>query len=147
MNDPISRRLPHVLTRADLATILVPTYAEALSVEEDEAHDRLGRALERPELLAEAYRALAGALRAARGPRTTEDAVVDKLSAGVQARKGRVKAAPGGPALSAVLVRVNLELGLAPEQMRQMLATEKGLAMLAAGWSALAGHLVKELLR
>jgi hypothetical protein len=147
VSDPISRRLPHVLTRADLVTILVPTYAEALSVDEDEARDRLGRALERPELLAEAYRALGEALRAAKGPRTTEDAVVDKLSAGVQARRGRVKPAPGGPSLSAVLVRVNLELGLAPEPMRQTLATEKGRAMLDAGWSAVARHVVRELLR
>jgi hypothetical protein len=147
VNDPISRRLPHVLTRADLVAALVTTYAAALSVEEDEAQDRLGRALERPELLAEAYGAIADALRAAKGPRTTEDALVDKLSAGVQARRGRVRAAPAGPGLSAVLVRVNLELGLAPEPMRQTLATEKGRAILAAGWVALAGHVVKELLR
>jgi hypothetical protein len=31
--------------------------------------------------------------------------------------------------------------------MRQTLATEKGRAMLDAGWRALAGHLVKDLLR
>ncbi len=147
MNDPISRRLPHVLTRADLVTVLAPTYAEALTVDEDEARDRLARALASPSLLAEAYAALAGALREARGPRTTEDAAVDKLSAGVQARRGRVKAAPAGPALSAVLVRVNLEVGLAPEPMRQTLASEKGRAMLEAGWATLARHVVKDLLR
>lgn len=147
MNDPISRRLPHVLTRADLVWILVPTYADALGVEDDEARDRLARALAVPELAAEAYAALGEALRAAKGPRTTEEGLVDKLSKGVQARRARVKAAPAGPAVSAVLVRMNIEIGLAPEPMRQMLATDKGRAMLDAGWKALGEHLVKELLR
>lgn len=147
MNDPISRRLPHVLTRSDLVWILVPTYADALGVDEEEARERLERAFAVPELAAEAYAAVAAALRAAKGPRTTEDALVDKLSAGVQARRARVKAAEASPAISAVLVRVNVEIGLAPEPMRQTLATEKGRAMLDAGWRALAGHLVKDLLR
>src|SRR5690349_12250420 len=44
VNDPISRRLPHVLTRSDLAWILVPTYAAALGVDEEEARERLERA-------------------------------------------------------------------------------------------------------
>lgn len=147
MTDPIARRLPHVLTVRDLVTILVPTYSEALSVDEDEARDRLSRALAIPALAAEAYDAIAAALHDARGVRTSQDAVVDKLSAGVQARRGRAKAAPSTPAISAVLVRVNLEIGAAPEQMRQTLATEKGRAMLDAGWKALATHLVKDLLR
>ena len=147
MTDPIERRLPHVLTVRDLVTILVPTYSEALSVDEDEARDRLSHALAIPALAAEAYAALAAALHEVRGVRTSQDAVVDQLSAGVQARRGRVKAAPSTPAISAVLVRVNLEIGAAPEQMRQTLATEKGRAMLDAGWKALATHLVKDLLR
>jgi hypothetical protein len=142
-----SRRLPHVVTRADLATAIAPTYAEALSVDEEEAHERLVRALERPEVLADVYRGLAGALDAARGPRTTEDALLDKLSKGVQARRGRVKAAPPSPGLSAVLVRVNLELGLAPEQMRATLESEKGRALLEGGLLALGKHLVHELVR
>ena len=46
-----SPRLPAVVTRADLAWLVTPTYAEALSVEDDEAHDRLERALTHPELV------------------------------------------------------------------------------------------------
>lgn len=141
-----SRRLPHVVTRADLARLVAPTYAEGMSVDEEEALERLGRALERPGLADDLYRGLSAALAAAKGPRTSEDALMDRLSAGLQARRSRVKAAPATPALSAVLVRVNLELGLAPEPMRAMLGTEKGRALLEDGLRGLGAHLVKDLL-
>jgi hypothetical protein len=95
----------------------------------------------------ELYDGISAALSDVKGPRTSEDAVMDKLSKGVQARRGRVKAAPATPGLSAVLVRINLELGLAPDQMRAMLATEKGQALLDDGLRALGAHLAKELLR
>lgn len=72
---------------------------------------------------------------------------MDRLSKGVQKRRARVKAAPATPALSAVLVRINLEIGLAPEPMRAQLATEKGRALLEDGLRALGAHLVKELLK
>jgi hypothetical protein len=145
--DLFSRRLPHVLTRADLARALTATYAAALSVDEEEAHERLARALERPALAEDLYRGVSAALEKAQGPRTTPDALMDKLSTGVQARRARVKAAPSSAAVSAVLVRVNLELGLAPEPMRDTLASDRGRAMLDEGLRALGAHLVKELLR
>lgn len=142
-----SRRLPHVLTRGDLALLLAPTYASALSVDEEEALERLRRALERPGVADDLYRGVSAALLAAKGPRTSEDALVDKLSAGVQARRSRARAAPATPALSAVMVRVNLEIGLAPEPMRATLAGGKGQALLEEGLRQLGDHLVKELLK
>ena len=142
-----SRRLPHVLTLPDLAVILTPTYAEAMSVDDEEAHDRLTRALTRTRIADELYLCLSEALDAQRGGRTSEDAVIDKLSKGVQKRRSKVKAAPGTQGLSAVLVRINLEIGLAPEQMRATLDTEKGRAVLANGLRELGAHLVKELLK
>jgi hypothetical protein len=142
-----SRRLPHVLTRADLARVVAPTYAEALSVEEDEAHERVARALEQPGVADDLYRGISDALASSKGPRTTEDAQLDKLSAAVVARRARVKAAPSSPAISAVLVRMNLELGLAPPGMRGTLASDKGRAMLDEGLRALGAHLVKELMK
>jgi hypothetical protein len=142
-----SRRLPHLLTRADLAVLVAPTYAQALSVDEDEARERLEQVLGKSEVADDLYRGLSAALEAAKGPRTTEDALMDKLSAGVQARRARVKAAPATPALSAVMVRLDLEIGLAPEPMRAMLATPRGRALLEEGLRGLGTHLVKELLR
>ena len=142
-----SRRLPHVLTRGDLVLLLAPTYARALSVDEEEALERLRRALERPEVADDLYAGISAALAEAKGPRTSEDALIDKLSAGVQARRSRARPAPVTPALSAVLVRLNLEIGLAPEPMRATLAAGKGRVLLEEGLRQLGAHLVKELLK
>jgi hypothetical protein len=142
-----SRRLPHVVTRADLARLVAPSYAEALAVDEEEAHERLLRAVERPGAAEELYRGLSAALALAQGARTSEDELMDKLSKGLQKRRARVKAAPATPALAAVMVRLNLEIGLAPESMRATLETDKGRALLEEGLQKLGGHLLKELLR
>ncbi len=142
-----SKRLPAVVTRADLAWLVTPTYAEALSVEDDEAHERLERALAHPDLVDDLLWGISEALPARQGARTSEDQLMDKLSKALHARRGKVKAAPAGPAISAVLVRINVELGLAPEQMRATLATDKGERMLDDGLRALGAHLVGELLK
>jgi hypothetical protein len=142
-----SRRLPHVVTLPDLAILLTPTYGGAMSVEDDEAHERLVRVLARPQIAADLYDAISAALEALQGPRTSEDALMDRLSKGVQKRRAKVKAAPGTPGLAAVLVRLNLEIGVAPEPMRATLETDRGRAVLAAGLRELGAHLVKELLK
>jgi hypothetical protein len=142
-----SRRLPHVLTRSDLVTILAPTYAKARGVDEEEASERLARALASPAALDDVYGGISAALREAQGPRTTEDALVDKLSAGVVARRARAKAAEATPAISAALVRLDLEIGLAPDAMRATLASPRGAALLGEGLRALGAHVVKDLLK
>jgi hypothetical protein len=142
-----SRRLPHVVTIADLAILLTPTYAEAMSVEDEEAHERLVRALAHTRLADDLYLGLSEALEGMRGERTSEDALMDKLSKGVQKRRSRVKGAPSTAALAAVMVRINLEIGMAPEQMRATLDTDKGRAVLAEGLRSLGNHLVKDLLK
>jgi hypothetical protein len=145
--EPFSRRLPHVLPARDVVRLLVPTYAAARGVDEEEAADRLSRALGVPGALEDVYAGISAALRDAQGPRTSEDQLVDKLSAGVVARRGRAKAAAATPAVSAALVRLDLETGLAPEAMRATLATPRGKALLDEGLRALGAHLVKDLLR
>ena len=142
-----SRRLPHVVTRKDLVQLLAPTYARAREVDETEAAERLDRALASPGALEDLYGALGGALSAAKGARTTEDALIDKISARIAARRARARAAEATPALSAVLVRLDLELGLAPESMRETLASPRGRPLLDAGYRELGAHLAKELLR
>jgi hypothetical protein len=142
-----SPRLPHLFTARTLARVLTPTYAEAMSVDEDEAHERLTQALGARELVDDLLRGLSSALAARQGPRTSADQLLDKVSARLEARSGKVRAAPASPGVSAVLVRVNLELGLAPEPMRATLASPRGAAALEEGLRALGAHLVKELLR
>jgi hypothetical protein len=142
-----SRRLPHVVTRADLAVLLSPTYAAAQRVDEEVAQDRLQTALANDALLAQLYEGLSEALREYRGPRTTEDALVDKLSHGVEGRRAKVRPASLTAAVSAVLVSIDLAAGIAPEMMRRTLDTEKGRALLGEGLKQLGVHLLKELLR
>lgn len=142
-----SRRLPHVVTRADLVLLLAPTYASARGVDEEEASERLARALAIPAALDDVYRGISEALAGAQGPRTAEDALMDRLSAGVVARRARAKAAAATPAVSAALVRLDVEIGHAPEGMRATLASPRGRALLDEGLRALGAHLVKELLK
>jgi len=142
-----SRRLPHVLTRSALARALAPTYAKAAQVDAELAEERLLQALASQHVVDELYRGLSAALSAAKGPRITEDELVDKLSAGVQARGRRVRAAELTAAVSAVLVLINVELGQAPEMMREALQGAKGRALLEEGLKAVGAHLVAELIK
>jgi hypothetical protein len=147
VSTPIDKRLLHVVTKGNLATILAPTYASAQSVDEEEAHGRLTEALEDPQLRADLYAALIAAVTAKVGPGGDGDAVLDKLSKGIAKRATRVKAAPASGAVAAVMVRINLLLELAPVSMRAALETDKGKAVVASGFAELAKHLVEELLR
>jgi hypothetical protein len=142
-----SRRLPHVVTRKDLALLIAPTYAASANVDFDEAHERMERATASDRVSAHLYSGLSAALYERKGPRTTEDALIDDLSAGVQKRRSRVKAAALTAALSAVMVMLNVELGYAPEMMRRALEAPKGQALLEDGLRALGAHLLKELIK
>jgi predicted trehalose synthase len=142
-----TRRIPHVFPRAELAWLLAPTYADALGVDEEIAVERLGRALADPATLAAIHAAIAGVLEDARGPRTDPEAQVDRISKRLQTRRSRVKPAASTPAVSAVMIWLNLAIGMAPESMRDTLAAGKGAAMLAAGLREVAASLVKDLSR
>jgi hypothetical protein len=142
-----SKRLPHVVTRTDLVMLLVPTYAEYRSVDDEEAAERLRPALDAPGVLDLFYGGISAALEAMQGPRTTDDGLVDRLSKGLAKRRGKVKPAPDTPAVAAVLVRLELEIGLASDQMRMTLETPKGKAILGEGLRTIGAHLVKELVK
>ncbi|MCA1829007.1 MAG: hypothetical protein ABR567_07935 [Myxococcales bacterium] len=142
-----SKRLPHVVTRKDLALIVAPTYAKSAEVDFDEAHDRMERAASSQSIVDSLYEGLSAALFERKGPRTTEDELIDQLSAGVQKRRSRVKAAEITASISAVMVMLNLELGYAPEMMRGTLASPKGAQLLRQGLRDLGMHLVAQLLK
>jgi hypothetical protein len=142
-----SKRLPHVLTRVDLARLLTATYGAAAGVDDEEAHEQLTRALHDDELLEDIYQGVSDALRAAQGPKTAEDAVMDKLSQAVQKRRGFSKVFEMSPALSAVFVRLKLSAGEAPEALRATLATEKGAKLVTEGLRALGDQLVASLVK
>jgi len=144
---PAPRRLPHVVTRKDLSLILAPTYAAAARVDFDEAQERMERATSIQRLADALYQGLGDALAERITPRTSEDELLDKLSAGIGKRRSRVKAAAMTPAISAVMVMIDLELGYAAEMMRNALAEPKGQALLREGLRALGTHLLGQLIR
>ncbi|MGC4000627.1 MAG: hypothetical protein QM767_25545 [Anaeromyxobacter sp.] len=96
-----SPRLPHVLPRRALIPLLAPTYAAARGVDEEEAAVRLDQALAVPAALADVHEGLSAALREAQGPRTREDALMDRLSAGAVALGGRARPVEATPAVAA----------------------------------------------
>ncbi len=142
-----SRRLPHVVSRKDLALIVAPTYAASAEVDFEEAHERLERAVASQRVVDAFYQGISDALDERKGPRTNEDELIDNLSAGVQKRRSRVKAAPITAAISAAMVLLNLELGYAPEMMRNALENPKGQALLKEGLKALGTHLLLQLIK
>jgi len=142
-----SPRIPHLFPGKVLARLLASTYAAAMRVGEDEAHERLMEAFAAPKLVEDMQRTIGAALDARRGPRTSADKLLDRISQRLAQRGGHIRAAPQTPALAAVLVLLNLELGLAPEPMRAMLATPRGATALEEGLAGLGSHLVKELLK
>ena len=142
------RRLPHVLTRADLVGLLTSTYAPASGVDEDLARERLEQAFATAgPLLEDLYEAISEVLARERGPRQTEDEQIDRMAKNIPKRLRRPRPVPESAAVSAVLVQVDLAAGLAPERMQAMLESEKGRALLTQGLRQLATHLVTELLR
>jgi hypothetical protein len=142
-----SKRLPHVVTRKDLALIVAPTYAAAANVDFDEAHERMERAAGDQHIVDRLYAGLSDALFERQGARTTEDELIDKLSEGLLKRRSRVKAAALTPGISAAMVMLNLHLGYAPEMMRNALESPKGEALLRDGLRALGAHLLNQLVK
>ena len=61
--------------------------------------------------------------------------------------RARVKPAALTQGVSAAMVVLNLELGLAPEMMRNALETPKGEALLRTGLRELGAHLIKQLVK
>ena len=141
------KRLAHVITRTDWTYLLAPTYAAAQSVDEDIALERLQRAVQSEQILNELYAGLAAGMAKLRGARTTEDEQIDKLSVGIEKRRSKVKAMAQTPGLSAVLVSIDVQIGHAPEMMRDALANPKGAALLKSGLAAFGAFLFKELVK
>jgi hypothetical protein len=144
---PIPKRLRHIVQRNHLASMLSATYAEAQNVDEEDAHERLTRAVEDPELQEALYGALAAGLAMQPGASDGDDALLDRLSKALGKRAARMKAAKTSPGVSAVMVKVNLLVELAPISMRAALETDKGRALVEDGLRELGRHLVGQLLK
>ncbi|MBZ4421068.1 hypothetical protein [Myxococcus sp. RHSTA-1-4] len=118
-------RLAHLATRAVVVAKLVPTYARAHHIDEEEAAQRLssvlsGRML--PSLLDAAWAAMRG-----KSKRLTDDGLLEKVATTLSERPlrpGRVAAL--NPAWSAFLILVDLEVGTASDAARRVMETDEG---------------------
>ncbi|QSQ13280.1 hypothetical protein [Myxococcus landrumensis] len=118
-------RLSHLATRAVVVAKLVPTYAQAHRLDEEEAAQRLSSALSGkllPALLESAWSAMQGKTK-----RLNEDGLLEKVATTLSERPlrpGRV--APMTPSWSAFLVLTDLEAGTASDAARRVMESEEG---------------------
>jgi len=118
-------RLSHLATRAVVVAKLVPTYAQAHHIDEEEAAQRLSSALAGrmlPELLEATWTAMRG-----KAKRLTDDGLLEKVAATLGERPLRPgRTAPLSPAWSAFLVLTDLAAGTASDAARRVMETEEG---------------------
>jgi hypothetical protein len=140
-------RLAHLATRAVVVAKLVPTYAAAHAIDDDEARTRLDAALTGgallADLLASTWESLQGGTK-----RLTEDGLLEKVAKSLQdrpLRPGRKVEASAG--WSAFLVLADLAAGTASEAARRVLETEAGQTRARAGLAEVGGYLARELTR
>jgi hypothetical protein len=144
---PDWKRLRHALPPRDLAFALARTYGKAKRVDDERATELLERALAAPALADEVYAAIRAAIEAKRGPRTDLDTLFDRFAGAAPERIGRIHALDATPEVTAFIVRIDLDVGDAPEAMRTALDTPKGRELAGRGLATIATSLVADILR
>lgn len=118
-------RLAHLATRAVVVAKLMPTYARAHNIDEEEASQRLSTALAGrllPALLESTWTALRGSAK-----RLTDDGLLEKVATTLGERPLRPgRPAPASPAWSAFLILMDLEVGTASDAARRVMETDEG---------------------
>jgi hypothetical protein len=139
-------RLAHLATRAVVVAKLVPTYAKAHAIDDEEARNRLeagltGTLLE--DLLAAAWESLLGGTK-----RLTEEGLLEKVAKSLQdrpLRPGRTVEPTAG--WSAFLVLADLAAGTASEAARRVMETDAGQVRARAGLAEVGAFVARELTR
>lgn len=139
-------RLAHLATRAVVVAKLMPTYARAHNIDEEEASQRLSSALAGrmlPALLDSAWSAIRGSAK-----RLTDDGLLEKVAATLSERPlrpGRV--ATLNPSWSAFLILADLEVGTASDAARRVMETDEGRRRGDEGLAEVGRFLAAELTR
>jgi hypothetical protein len=139
-------RLAHLATRAVVVAKLIPTYAQAHSVDDEEARARLDASLTGPlldELLAASWAALLGESK-----RLNDDGLLEKVAKSLKdrpLRPGRTVETTAG--WSAFLVLADLAAGTASEAARRLMETDAGKTRAQAGLAEVGAFLARELTR
>ncbi len=125
-------RLGHLATRPVVVNRLVPTYARAHQIDEQEASQRLGRAFAGAlweDLLAATWEAMKGQVK-----RLDEERLLEKVAATLEERPLRYgRAVETTPAWSAFMMLLDLEIGTAGDAARRVMESEQGRKMMATG--------------
>lgn len=139
-------RLSHLVTRRVLIARLMPTYAEAHRLDEDEAAERLETALDQrlvERLLEAIWSALQGSKK-----RLDDAGLVEKVARSLQDRPLRPgRKATVGPEWSAFLILLDVTAGTASEAARKLLESEEGRKRVAVGLAEVGRFLAAELTR
>jgi len=118
-------RLAHLATRAVVVAKLMPTYARAHNIDEEEAAQRLSTALGGrllTALLESTWTAMRGSAK-----RLTDDGLLEKVATTLGDRPLRPgRPAPSNPAWSAFLILMDLEVGTASDAARRVMETDEG---------------------
>ena len=139
-------RLGHLVTRAVMAARLRPTFAATHEIDEEEAQERLERALAGrlwELLLVTTWDALNDKKR-----KVDPEGLLEKIAGTLKDRPlkpGRV--AKLNPAFSAFLVLVDLEAGMASDAARKVLESAQGEVMKQQGLAEAGRFLAAELVK
>jgi hypothetical protein len=139
-------RLAHLATRAVVLSRLLPTYAQAHQLDEEEARGRLDTALRGPlleDLLEATWRALLGSTK-----RLKEDGLLEKVATSLTERPHRPgRKAAVTPGWSAFLLRADVAAGTVSDAARKVLESEDGRRRTQAGVEEVGAFLAAELTR
>jgi hypothetical protein len=138
-----------LVTRSVLAEMLSQTYAAAKNIDPNEAYTRLDVALKDLKLIEGVQNAIWAAAVAAK-PKLDDSALVDLLAKRLDKAKRfkafKPKRAESGP-LAAWTVLVDAGAGYSSGEARDLLYTDEGEKLLAAGFKLIGAHLASEMLR
>lgn len=139
-------RLGHLATRPVIVNRLVPTYARAHQIDEQEASQRLSRALAGAlweDVLAATWTAMKGRVK-----RLDEQMLLEKVATTLEERPLRYgRAVEVTPAWSAFMMLLDLEIGTAGDAARRVMESEQGRKMISAGLAEAGLFLATELTR
>lgn len=125
-------RLGHLATRPVMVNRLVPTYAKAHQIDEQEAAQRLERAISGriwEDLLAATWDAMKGRVK-----RLDEQKLLEKVFNTLEDRPLRYgRVVETNPAWSAFMMLLDLEIGTAGDAARKVMESEQGRKMISAG--------------
>ena len=143
---PYPPRLAHLATRAVVSAKLFPSYSEAQKLEDDEAKERLSRALAGPlweRLLENTWEALLGDAK-----RLDEAGLLEKVARSLGERPLRPgRATPDSPEWNAFWLELELEAGTVSETARRVLEGDAGKQLMKKGRTAAGRFLAAELTR